>query len=60
MQEILESRLLTRKEAAQYLNISVSTLDRNCTDLPKIKLFGKTVMFEKEVLDQEIEKWRVK
>ncbi len=55
----IESPLLTRKEAAKYLNISIATLDRHSSDIPKIKLFGNNVHFEKKVLDQVIERFRV-
>lgn len=58
MQQIIESPLLTRKQAAKYLNISIATLDRH-RELPRVKLFGNQVMYEKSALDNEIEKYRV-
>ncbi len=54
----IESPLLNRKQAARYLNISIATLDRH-HELPRVKLFGNTVMFEKAVLDLEIDKYRI-
>lgn len=54
----IESPLLTRKQAAKYLNISIATLDRH-PEIPRIKLFGNQVMFEKATLDREIEKYRL-
>ncbi|MCD1653545.1 helix-turn-helix domain-containing protein [Treponema zuelzerae] len=54
----IESPLLTRKQAAKYLNISIATLDRH-SELPRVKLFGNQVMFEKAELDKEIEKYRI-
>jgi len=54
----IESPLLTRKQAAKYLNISIATLDRH-NELSRVKLFGNQVMFEKAVLDREIEKYRI-
>lgn len=59
MTKDIESPLLTRKEAAKYLNISIATLDRHSMDIPKIKLFGHNVHFEKKVLDEIIEKFRI-
>lgn len=50
------SPLLTRREAAAYLNISLSTLDRQ--KLPKVKLFGTSSFYEKELLDRIIENCR--
>jgi len=58
MSQEIESPLLTRKQAAKYLNISIATLDRH-PELPRVKLFGNQVMFEKAVLDKEIEKYRI-
>lgn len=58
MQREIESPLLTRKQAAAYLNISIATLDRK-HELPRVKLFGKTVMYEKAVLNHQIEKNRI-
>lgn len=58
MRTELESPLLTRKQAAKYLNISISTLDRH-QELPRIKLFGNQIMYEKSVLDHVIEKHRI-
>jgi hypothetical protein len=58
MHREIESPLLTRKQAAKYLNISIATLDRR-HELPRVKLFGKTVMYEKAILDSEIEKNRI-
>lgn len=54
----IESPLFTRKQAAKYLNISIATLDRH-NDVPRVKLFGNKVMFEKAVLDREIAKYRI-
>lgn len=54
----IESPLLTRKQTAKYLNISIATLDRH-PELPRVKLFGTQVMYEKAVLDREIEKYRI-
>jgi hypothetical protein len=58
MLQDIESPLLTRKQAAKYLNISIATLDRH-PEIPRVKLFGNQVMFEKAVLDKEIEKYRL-
>lgn len=58
MPQKIESPLLTRKQAAQYLNISIATLDRH-HELPRVKLFGNQVMYEKAVLDSVIERARV-
>ena len=58
MQVEIESPILTRKQAAKYLNISIATLDRQL-GLPRVKLFGKTIMYEKSVLDKVIAECRV-
>ena len=58
MQREIESPLLTRKQAAKYLNVSIATLDRH-QELPRVKLFGNQVMYEKAVLDTEIAKYRI-
>lgn len=58
MQLEIESPILTRKQAAKYLNISMATLDRQ-QEIPRVKLFGKTVMYEKSVLDKLIAECRV-
>jgi len=41
--------VLSRKEAAEYINIGLSTLDR--LDIPKIKI-RKRILFKKEAIDK--------
>ena len=48
----MESKYITKAEAAEYMRISVVTLDkmRARGDVPSIKL-GKRVLFERDRLD---------
>lgn len=43
--------LLTRKELANYLSVSLSTVDNNAHKLGKIKI-GRYTRFKKSVVDQ--------
>jgi hypothetical protein len=58
MQTTVEPALLTRLQAARYLGISITALDRH-QEIPRVKLFGTRIMFEKAALDKEIEKYRL-
>lgn len=51
-----KDNLFTRKEAANYLNISVSTLDNyvRAGMLPRVKIGPRMVRFTKEALDEFI------
>jgi len=41
--------VLSRREAAEYINIGLSTLDR--LDIPKIKI-RKRILFKREAIDK--------
>jgi hypothetical protein len=45
-----QNEVLSRKEAAQYLHICLTLLDRT-TDIPRSKI-GKRVLFQKAKLDE--------
>ncbi len=54
-------QLLRKKEVAEYLNVSIATVDRFMKDqiIPYIK-FQKTVRFKKSEIDKVIETRSVK
>jgi len=49
--------VLSRKEAAAYINIGLSTLDR--LDIPKIKI-RKRILFKKEAIDKWLTSQQIK
>jgi len=49
--------VLSRREAAEYINIGVSTLDR--LDIPKIKI-RKRILFKKEAIDKWLTSQQIK
>lgn len=54
----IQSPLLTRKEAAKYLNMSIASFDRHSKKINRTVVFDRP-MYEKAVLDSLIEKGRI-
>ena len=54
----METKYLTKKEAAEYLRLSVNTIDslRNRGELACSKPGGKRVVFDRAVLDEYMRK----
>lgn len=52
-----KAKTLTRKQAADYLNVGLSTLDLNLKEIPRLKI-GKSVRYLPSDLDAFINKKR--
>lgn len=52
---MIDNRLMSVKECAQYLNVGVNTVYRFCKqkDFPVCKLTGKRKLIDKKILDEE-------